>query len=186
MIWLIGILSAILALLVVLLFMPIKISGSFSYIGGEAAYSLFAGLGPIRINLKELLMKAKETPKTKEPEVEKEKKKLSFADVENGIEKGVETLRYLKKKFTVSLFSFKARFSLGDAADTGIATGAAYGSIYSILGAIDRYFILKKQEVIITPVFSGIGFETELRGEFQLRLIYCLGLIIKVRKGDVK
>lgn len=185
MVWLISILSAIL-LFIILLFMPVKIAGSFSYIGGESDYSLYVGLGPIRINLKKLLVKAKEKPEETKSEEEKEKKKLSFKDVESGLKKGVEALRYLKKKFTVSLFSFKARFSLGDAADTGIATGAAYGSIYSILGAIDRYFILKKQEVIITPVFQGVGFETELKGNFQLRLIYCLGLIIKVRKGDVK
>ncbi|MBQ7036422.1 MAG: DUF2953 domain-containing protein [Clostridia bacterium] len=183
--WLIGV-GGVLALFTILLFMPAKVSGSFSYIGGEVSYTLYAGIGPVRINLKKLLEKEKSKPVSEEIKGEKEKKKLSFADVEKGLKKGVEALRYLRKKFTVSLFSFKAKFSLGDAADTGIATGAAYGSIYSILGAIDRYFVLKKHEVIITPVFGGIGFETEFEGKFQLRLIYCLGLINKIRKGDIK
>jgi len=116
-----------------------------------------------------------------EPE---EKRKLNFSDVLSGISKRVEILRYLKKKFTVRLFSLRVRMALGDAADTGIATGAGYTSVYGILGLIDRYFILKKHEVMITPVFQGFGFETEFNGEFQLRVFYCLGLLNKIRKDD--
>ncbi len=183
MLWVLYIAAIVLALLLVLLFLPVWVQGSFSHVAGENTYSLYAGLGPIRINLTKLLKKER-PEKAKEPA--EEKKKLSFADIENSIQKGIDAVKYLRKKFTVSLFSLKVRFATGDAADTGIATGAAYGSVYSLLGAIDRYFILKKHEVVITPVFQGVGLEAEFCGKFQLRLIYCLGLINKVRKGDVK
>ncbi len=182
--WVLYIVLAVLALLLVLLLSPAWIRISFSYIGGKTTVSFFAGLGPIRVNLTKLLQRRDRPEKPKVPE--ENKKKLSFADIETGIKKAIDAARYLRKKFTVSLFSLKVRLATGDAADTGIVTGAAYASVYSLLGLIDRHFVLKKHEVVITPVFQGVGLEAEICGKFQLRLIRCLGLINKVRKGDVK
>ncbi len=208
----IGILLTVAVLLGLLLLVPVRIRLSFSHTGGKSEGSVHAGLGILQFNLTKFLKKktagspvekAKEKPPDKKaemPQTEKreskeepeedgetsKKEKLSFRDIENALSKGVEVLRYLRKKFTVKLFCLRVRMGLGDAADTGIATGAGYAAIYSILGSIDRYFILKKHEVVITPVFRGVGLEMEFRGEFQLRLVYCLGLINKIRKGDAK
>ncbi len=180
-----GIFAGLVLLFVLLLLAPVRIKLRFLHQGGKSDGMICAGLGFLQINLTNLLQKKSAEVPEKKPEKEKtEKKKLSFADVENALSKGVQAIRYLKKKFTVRLFSLRVRMALGDAADTGIATGAGYASIYGILGTIDRYFILKKHEVVITPVFQGMGLEMEFRGEFQLRLLYCLGLIKKIRKGD--
>ncbi len=185
-----GIMLGIVLLVVLFLFSSAWIHVSFSYLGGKPVYSLTVGIGWLRLNLTKFLQKKlQESPKAQtkdKKETEEEKKKLTFQDIEKALSKIIEVLQYLRKKFTVRLFSFKARMGVGDAADTGIATGAAYGSIYSLLGMADRFFVLKKHEVIITPVFQGVGLETEIHGEFGLRVIYCLGLLNKIRKEDVK
>ncbi len=178
------ILLFVLVLFVLLLLAPLRIRLFFSHFNGKTDFTVYAGLGFLQVNLSKLLKRKKNEKPKEQKETTPEKKKLSMKDVENGFLKGVEALRYLKKKFTVKLFSIRIRMGLGDAADTGIATGAGYATIYGILGKIDRYFILKKHEVSIIPVFQGMGLEMEFRGECILRLIYCLGLIQKIRKED--
>ena len=185
----IGIILGIVLLAALVLFSSAWIHVSFSYRDGTPSYKLIAGIGLLRFNLTKILQKKLSEPsETQKINAEKteEKKKLTFQDIENTLSKIIEVLKYLRKKFTIRLFSLKVRMGLGDAADTGIATGAAYGSIYSLLGAADRFFVLKKHEVVITPVFQGLGLEAEIRGEFGLRVIYCLGLLNKIRKEDVK
>lgn len=180
-----GIIAALAFLFLLLLLVPVRIKLAFSHFSGQSDWSVHAGLGFLQINLTKLLRSAMNAPKKNAAEKKTgEKKKLSFREVENALAKGVEAVRYLKKKFTIRLFSLRVRMGLGDAADTGIVTGGAYAAVYGILGTADRYFILKKHEVVITPVFQGVGLEMDFRGEFQLRLIYCLGLINKIRKGD--
>ncbi len=181
-----GISAGLALLFLVFLLIPVRIKLTFSHFAGKSEWAVYAGLGFLQINVTKLLQKNPSVPEVREKKTD-EKKKLSFQEVENAFLKGVESVRYLKKKFTIRLFSFRARMGLGDAADTGIVTGGAYTALYGILGISDRYFILKKHEVVITPVFQGVGLEMEFRGEFQLRIIYCLGLINKIiRKGDVK
>lgn len=174
----------LLGFLAALLFVPARVRVSLSYIGGELSYSVHAGLGVLQLNITPRLAKKKPKPQ-KPPAEEEEKKKFSFEDLEKMLSKGVDVLSYLRKKFTVKLFSLRVRMGLGDAADTGLATGAGYAAIYNILGTIDRLFVLKKHEVVITPVFQGMGFEAEFHGTFQLRILHCLGLIYKIRKEDV-
>ena len=178
----------VLLFLFALLFVPARIRVRFSYVGNAADFSVSVGLGVVQFNITPLLSKKKSNPPKETPEEkpkEKPKEKFSFAKLEEAISKGVDMLQYLRKKITVKLFSLKVRMGLGDAADTGLATGAGYAAIYNILGTIDRFFVLKKHAVVITPVFSGRGFEAEFQGTFQLRLLYCLGLLYKIRMEDV-
>lgn len=185
----IGIILGIVLLAALILFSPVWIYVSFSYLGGVTSYNLIVGIGLIRLNLTKFLQKKMaKSPEKQEADVKRteEKKNLTFQDIEDTLSKIIEVLKYLRKKFTIRLFSLKARMGLGDAADTGIATGAAYGSVYSLLGVADRFFVLKKHEVVITPVFQGVGLETEIRGKFSLRAVHCLGLLNKIRKVDVK
>jgi len=180
----IGILLSVLVLFALLLLVPLRIRVCFSHVNSETDFTVYVGLGFLQVNLSKLMKRKKKVKLKEQKEAPSAKKKLSLQDVENGFLKGVEVLRYLKKKFTVKLFSLRMRMGLGDAADTGLVTGAGYAAIYGILGKIDRYFILKKHEVSIIPVFQGMGLEMVFRGECSLRLIYCLGLIQKIRKED--
>ena len=167
--------------LLILLFMPVRIKTNFSYLNGNFTCVIKVGIGIVQLDISRFLRKKQ---RSQNKAKEEEKKKLTFSAMMNGFSKATDVLRYLKKKFTIKLFSIKVRMALGDAADTGIATGAGYTAIYSLLGTLDRYFILKKYDVNITPVFQGFGFEAEFQGEFQLRLLYCLDLLIKIRKED--
>ncbi len=176
---------AIVLLFCALLLVPVRIWATVSNRDGKWKFSVYAGLGFIRVNITKLIRKTQKKEKICPPPPAP-KKEFSLKKIEQGFQQGIEVLRYLRKKFTVRLFSLQLRFGTGDAADTGILTGAAYTTAYGILGSIDRYFVLKKHEVRITPVFESAGIEMEFRGTFQLKLLYCLGLIQKIRKEDVK
>lgn len=173
----------VIALLLFLYLCPIRLIIHFLCAGDNVTFNLYGGVGFIKFNLMPVLSSKK---KRKDQPAPSHKKGFSFCRLEESLSKGVEMLRYLKKKLTICSFSLKSRFSLGDAADTGIATGAAYGTIYNILGLCDQYFVLKKHEVVITPVFQGFGFEADLHCELRLRLLYVIGLVLKIKRGDVK
>lgn len=172
--------------LLLILFLPLQVRVDVSRIADKTDFAVYAGLGPVQIPITPFLQKKRRKEAGKPKEEESEKKPFSLSNLEKGISRGIETLRYLKKKLTVSAFSLKMRFSLGDAADTGIATGAAYAAIYGLLGKIDRYFVLKRYEVNLTPVFNGFGCEGVFTCTLRLRLMYGIGLILKIRKEDVK
>ncbi len=172
--------------LLVVLFLPLQLRVNISRIADKTDFAVYAGLGPVQMQITPFLQKKRQKKAEKPKEAELEKKTFSLANLEKGISRGIEVLGYLKKKLTVSVFSIKVRFSLGDAADTGIATGAAYAAIYGLLGKMDRYFILKRHEVLLTPVFEGLGCEGVFTCTLRLRLLYGIGLILKIRKEDVK
>ncbi len=75
--------------------------------------------------------------------------------------------RYVRKKIKMLNLDFHMTFGLDDAAHTGIATGAAWGSVYNIFGFLDRLFTVKSHKFNIIPVFDGecfdFAFETKLR-----------------------
>ncbi|MDD6308777.1 MAG: DUF2953 domain-containing protein [Clostridia bacterium] len=173
-------------LFVCLLLTPATIEMRVIHASGTHEVALYAGIGALRIRLGANKKKEKQRTVSAEEHEEKQKEKPSIDTVKTAIEKGISIVRYLQKKFTVKLFSIDLRMGLGDAADTGIAVGAAYTALYTLLGEMDRYFILKKQRVSVQPDFSGLAFDIDFKGIFQLRLLYCLGLLIKIRKEDVK
>lgn len=86
----------------------------------------------------------------------------------------------IKKKIRLDCLDFALSFGLDDAAHTGIATGAAWGSLYNIFSFIDRLFTVKSHNFKITPVFDGeyldMDFETKIR--FSILNIVSLASVI--------
>ena len=175
------ILAAVILVLSLLLCAPISVTIVYQKVGADIKKSMAFGIGIIRIPLPRAMQK-----KEKDVPQETEREKMSFQNVKKTLTKAYDVLQFLKKKFTVNLFSMQIRMGLGDAADTGIAVGAAYTFLYSFLGMVDRQFVLKKQSVGIEPVFNAMGFDIDFKGTFSLKIWHMIRLIMKIRKGDAK
>lgn len=61
-------------------------------------------------------------------------------------------------------------FGLDDAAHTGIATGAVWGSVYNIFGFLDRLFTIKSHNFSITPVFDSEAFEMSFESKIRFSI----------------
>lgn len=69
--------------------------------------------------------------------------------------------RRFLQKVTVRDIKWHSRFGLGDAALTGILTGAVWSAKGSVVGIISRYMKLKDMPVMsVTPVFQHLWSET--------------------------
>lgn len=160
------------ALLFPALFMsPVKILSKVSLIDGQSETLFRISFWGLNFNL----------PKAKKEQAELENKKdtrkTPFDDFKKTFDGFYNVLKILKSDFHVTLFSFKARVGLGDAAETGIATGISYSVLYTLLGVLDKSFDLQKHHVSISPVFTEECFDFEFEGRFKLRLLHCLRLL---------
>lgn len=117
-----------------------------------------------------------------------DKKKLSLRErlhklcvnIQRGRYTYLLSKRYVRKKIRIKRIDFDMTFGLDDAAHTGIATGAAWGSVYNILGFLDRLCTVKDHKFNITPVFDGeclsVDFESEIR--FSLSNVMAIALAV--------
>ncbi len=177
------IVAAVLLFLILLLCTHVRVAIEFRYIGTEKKESVTVGIFGIRIPITRAFRKK---TKNEEETCAPKQNKVTFHDVKKMFQRVYDAACYLKKKLTVNFFSVAIRMGMGDAADTGIAVGAAYAFLYQLLGMMDRQFILKKQAISIEPVYNGMGFDIEFKGTFSLRIWHLFGLIIKIRKEDAK
>lgn len=153
----------------------------------EISLSVFGG----RVDLSPLMKKSSGGKDKKEKnennkENDGEKKPISgrLKTVVNGIKRGKYTYllskKSIKKKIKLECLDFSLVFGLDDAAHTGIATGAAWGSVYNIFSFVDRLFTIKGHSFKITPVFDGeyldMDFETKIR--FSISNIVSLASVI--------
>lgn len=147
-------------------------------------------------------MKADKKQEVKSSTEKEEKKKSPLyerlhnlkIDIERGRYTYLLSKRYVRKKIKIDKLDFNMTFGLDDAAHTGIATGAAWGSVYNIFGFIDRLFTVNSHRFRITPVFDAECFEMdfETRLHFSMSNIIALAFAIfinytkskiKIRKG---
>lgn len=152
------------------------------------------------IDLSSFIKADKQTEITPQTKLKKKKTPLSERlhnlriDIERGRYTYLLSKRYVRKKIKMENLDFNMTFGLDDAAHTGIATGAAWGSVYNIFGFIDRLFIVKSHQFNITPVFDGecFAFDFETRLKFSLSNIIAVAFAvfinylkakIKIRKG---
>ena len=111
-------------------------------------------------------------------------------DIERGRYTYLLSKRYVRKKIKIDKFDFDITFGLDDAAHTGIATGAAWGSVYNIFGFIDRLFTVKSHKFRITPVFDAecfeMHFETRLKFSLSNIIAAAFAIFINYTKSKIK
>ncbi len=143
----------------------------------------------IKINLKP--PKKKGTPKNPNPEnkgltlKEKIDKGITiFKSVENDI---IDVLSFASgRALKIKEVSFLLNFGTGDAMQTGILTGGAYGVIYNLIALLDNNFTLKKYSVEINPDFEKRFYGVGAKCILEVRNVHIMIMIFKVLKMYLK
>lgn len=123
---------------------------------------------------------SKEPKKQKEPFTQKLKKIVE--NIQRGRYTYLLSKRYVRKKIKLETLNFSLTFGLDDAAHTGIATGAAWGSVYNIFGFVDRLFTVKSHNFSITPVFDREAFEMSFSSKirFSISNLIAIGFAVLI------
>lgn len=77
----------------------------------------------------------------------------------------------IRKRLVLEKLDLDLKFGLGDAAETGIATGVAWGLLYNIYAQLDRFVTVENHGFQLTPVFNSRGFQVLFSGVLRFRLI---------------
>lgn len=182
-----SIIAFILFLSLALLYIPIDVG--IEYIVKEKKKQLY-----IRVKLFNILplkfpIKGKESKKQKQAE-DKEfdlKNFLKFASNTHHIYQEIkcdikEIASDIKEKTTVKEVDFDVYFGTGNAAKTGIMTGAVNGGAHLLLTVINEIFGIKKYYVNVTPCFEKKFFNIYFKSILNLRLVNIIIIINKIVK----
>ncbi|MBR4723305.1 MAG: DUF2953 domain-containing protein [Clostridia bacterium] len=159
------ILSVFLAILILLLAVPIKLTVIYDSREIEQKASVLVKYGFIKHKIYPKKQPKKEDI-TEEAGEKTEKEPFSFEKKKAELEKYIRIFNLVKKD-VVKLLSYaskhavifdsievKSEFGFEDAMHTGIFTGLYNGFVYSIMGVIHHNSHLKEMEVNLQPVFG--------------------------------
>lgn len=111
----------------------------------------------------------------------------SYRDMKELISKVVsfhQTVRKFLKKITVKQFEWHTLVGLGDAAYTGMLTGAIWAVKGSIIGMISHYMKLQTPPILtVTPQFQFAVSQTAISCIFQFRIGYAMLAGMKIIKN---
>lgn len=179
-------LCAVLAFVVLLLLFPLRLRVEYGYSKNASRQRLTVWLNGLR-----LLQNNFERKKVKTETEEKPKDaakdqygsfmdKLRFYDALYTHLKPdvVKVLKYLQGKLAIPKYTMHLDLGFADAAQTGMAAGAAYALVYGVAGLIYNNLNLNKKnlDVAVTPQFHHPKIDFYFNGIFRLRLVH----IIKV------
>lgn len=91
-------------------------------------------------------------------------------------------LAFVRKHLSCSNVDFNIHFGLGDAAKTGIATGAVWASGTFLLKLIDALLGIKKIKMNVFPDFKEEKFEIYTKTILTMRPVYFIIIASKISK----
>lgn len=143
----------------------------------------------IKIKLKP--PKKKGTPKNPNPQnkglTRKEKIEKGFTIFKLVEDDIVDVLCFASEKaLKIKEFDFLLNFGTGDAMQTGIITGGAYGVIYNILALFNNYLMVKKCDIKINPDFENRYLSLGAKCILEVRNVHIIIMIFKVLKMYLK
>lgn len=94
--------------------------------------------------------------------------------------------RYVKRKIHITSLDLSVTFGLGDAAETGIVTGALWGGIYGVFGFLDSLFTVHSHNFKVNPVFEDECLEVEFYATAKMRVVNILALVFAVWTNYLK
>lgn len=166
---------------------------------GKLKTKLIVSVFGITIDLARFLKKDKKIAiKTDKPIKKKKREKPPLKErlhkLRVNIERGRYTYllskRYVCKKIKIENIDFDMTFGLDDAAHTGIATGAAWGSLYNVFGFVSSLFRVKSHKFNITPVFDGecfvFNFDTKIKFSLSNLLAIAFAVMVNYIKAKIK
>lgn len=136
--------------------------------------------------------KNKKEPKKTEPVSEKEQKHSVLEEAERVLKQikiyfellmqALEILKvYIQEKTVLNTFRFFFSFGLGDAALTGIYSGAAYAAVNCFYAYLLNNFRVKKHEIKVTPDFEKKYFFVLFELKLKISLFWILRLLYRER-----
>ena len=165
------ILAAILAVLAVILFIPVKLAVTYSNDGLSRKRELSLKYAFIKCRIYPKSKKTKNPKKAQKAEEKEQEKKedgkpFSFEKKKAEIERYIELFNAVKAD-VIKLLSYTARravifdkvevaseFGFEDAMQTGIFTGIYNGFIYSVMGVIHHNSHLRDMDIKLQPVYG--------------------------------
>ncbi len=186
---------AVLAALMLLLFIPVRIVFIFDADGIKNKTDAILKYGFIKIRL--YPKKNKQTDKTEEADKTEENKPDKPFSYEN---KSADIKRYIKifeivkpdaakilkrlanRAMIFEMIEVKSEFGFENAMHTGIFTGIYNGFVYSVLGFIHHNSNLRKMEVELQPVFEKTCFTVHLTCILRLKPVHIIIIAVSVLK----
>ena len=154
------ILSILVIIILVVLFTDIGITISYNHKDG------------LLVSLKWLFIKTDVLSKVKENAGEKQKEKPPIeADAVMVSKDILSIIAGFKHKFTITELKINLNLGTGDAAETAIACGGLYSSIYGILGALQNAIYIVPPQININPIYSRKTANGNFTISFSTKLI---------------
>lgn len=145
------VIAAIIFLLAVILFVPLKVNVSYK----KKNMKFDVKFGPFHIKLKGADKgKKQNTEPVKDSEKNDSERKLSFDDCINLLSALYETSKTIKRAVKVEKLELSALYGSGDAAATGFLIGIAYAEIYKLIGFLSCIFTVSLPVITITPCYD--------------------------------
>lgn len=145
--------------------------------------------------------KSKKSAKSKKKKDKKSKEKKDFSfekfmkwlswikDIYKAIKDCLtEVFEYLGKKAQCRNFTVHLDLGFESAADTGIAAGAAYGSVYGAASLVYNNLDIKKEEldIRVTPHFDNPCGDLYVKGIFYLSIAHIIKVVLMLLKVNKK
>ena len=137
----------------------------------------------------------KKKKEKKENDNNKEKKKYTFDDVKEKCtnikdiyfeikDDAANILAYVgKHAVSIKNLDINVRFDFDDPMKTGIYTGIINGSVYNVIGLIDRAVSVEKMKVNIIPLFNNRNFfDISVNGIVKIKNVHIMFILIKTLK----
>lgn len=171
-------LGVILAVLLIVLFIPIGIGAKYengAFVIVKVAFLAFD------IPINKIIGKpsakkdAKKEEKEQKPEEEIEK---SIVGLDFILSLFGKFRRFVRKGIRLKDFVLKITFGTGDAASTAVTTGLLWSLTYNLLGLIDKLMIVDKPDVNVEPLFNTATFSAVAKGIIQTTLAHIIATAI--------
>ena len=181
------ILAVLLAVIILILFAPLRLILSFENSNFRAKVVL-AGI-PV------YTYRGKKHKKSVDGAVEDkvkllEKETLSLGKKIKGFVNASRLAARLLGKYTsIKDFSLRLSIGTGDAATTAVSVGIGWAAIYNLLGIVGRIVYIDNHSVEITPDYSKQVFSADGKCIIKSRIVYIIIIVIsflmkiKSRKG---
>lgn len=184
------ILIAFAALIAALLMLKVNICAEYVKNGGESAESsvyvtFFFGLFKIHLSPdgrkhktdkdKGILRQTEDGAKSALEKIHSFKNTLSDIAAIYG-----KSSEYIRRRIVLKETEVFVKFGLGDAAATGTAVGAAWGTLYGILALLGQICTVKNHSFDVVPVYNNVGFCIRVKGIISFRLINIIKVAIKL------
>jgi hypothetical protein len=160
---------------------------------GLIRYTLDVPLIKIDDDSPTIVVKEKVQKGAQEKQIQEDTKQYSADDLQNGINdwkkllthvfKLHKIIRMFLKKVSIKNLEWHSVIGIGDAAHTGMITGALWAAKGSLIGLISHYILLKEMpKIIITPHFQQVVSQTRLTCIIQFRVGHAMLAGVKLVK----